>query len=403
MNKLAKILSIISVSAALAVSAGFLYGCNSHTHTVEFVAGKQPTCSETGTIDHWHCIECGDNFSDPGAQNTLDTVVLATTPHRFFGGYSFDDEYHFKRCSDCNAIDEYSKYEHILSYKGDDEDHYFSCYCGYEGEHSPHFPNSGGNPCEVCGYGGITYKLSNSGEYYICTGVSSSYVDHIEELVIPDTYNNIPIKEIEERAFQHCSALKSVTLGKNVISIGYYAFLDCRALTSVQLNANLIEIQANAFNDCVSLEQIELPKRLMTLGNGVFQSCSSLKRIEIPTSIKVIQRQTFFNCIALEEVVLHNKIEAIDTAAFSNTAIESIVLPNGLTELPMTMFLSCSKLKSVTVPSTVKKINAAAFSGCTSLETIRFLGTREQWEAIEFINVPQAWNFATPEYTVICN
>lgn len=402
MNRLAKILTAILIPALLTVAGGFLYGCNSHTHTVEFVAGKAATCSVEGIIDHWHCTECGENFKDPGAQNKLSTVVMSTAPHRFVGGYSFNSEQHYNTCYECGYIDTHSMNDHMLSYKGDDEDHFFTCYCGYEGEHEPHYPNSGGNPCETCGYGGITYKLSSKGDYYICTGVSSSYIEHIEELIIPATYNKLPVKEIGERAFQYCTALKKVVLGANVISVGAYAFMDCSALTDLQLNNGLMEIQASAFIDCVSLEQVTLPKSIVTLSNGVFQGCTGIKRIVIPSSITGISRQTFYNCRSLEEVVLPSTLKSIDTAAFANTAIKSIVFPNGLTELPMTVFLACPELTTVTLPATIKKINAAAFSGCISLKEINFLGTEAQWSEVEFINVPQAWDFGTPTYTVNC-
>lgn len=402
MKKLAKRLTAIIIPAALAVSAVFLYGCNSHTHTVEFVAGTPSTCSEQGTVDHWHCIECEKNFREPSAKTELSTITRPTLAHSFIGGYSFNDEQHYRVCVNCGFIDTYSMQDHILTYEGDDGVHYQTCYCGYEGTHSPHDPADGSSPCNICGYGGMSFILSDNTEYYICNGVSDSYRASVEEIVIPDTYLDKPVKEIGERAFQHCTALKRVVLGANVISIGNYAFMDCGSLTDVVFNSKLKEIQTSAFNDCVSLEQIKLPNGLTSLGNGVFHSCTGLKVVEIPSSIKTIERQTFYNCCSLDTIVLPRTLRSIETAAFSGTALTSIVLPSGLTELPMTLFLSCSKLVSVTLPSTIKKINGAAFSGCISLKEINFYGTEAQWSEVELSDYPQAWDYGTPEYVVNC-
>ena len=51
-----------------------------HTHTLTAYAAKEPTCTEAGNIAYWYCTECGKYFSDEAATQEItqaDTVVAA--------------------------------------------------------------------------------------------------------------------------------------------------------------------------------------------------------------------------------------------------------------------------------------------------------------------------------------
>ena len=53
-----------------------------HQHSAAFVAGKDATCTQPGTREHWHCEGCGQNFSDEGCQNVLDSVTIPAEGHK---------------------------------------------------------------------------------------------------------------------------------------------------------------------------------------------------------------------------------------------------------------------------------------------------------------------------------
>ena len=67
---------------------------------------------------------------------------------------------------------------------------------------------------------GLEYKLSGDGTYYFVKGIGSCTDT---DIVIPDTYEGKPVKEIGERAFEG-SSITSVMVGSNVTRIGYSAF-----------------------------------------------------------------------------------------------------------------------------------------------------------------------------------
>lgn len=57
-------------------------------------------------------------------------------------------------------------------------------------------------------------------------------------------------------AFQRCSSLTSVTLGKNLTTIGVGAFLQCTSLTSITIPDKVTSIGLNAFLICDSLTSV---------------------------------------------------------------------------------------------------------------------------------------------------
>ncbi len=59
----------------------FKNGGSEHTHTLQHVTAKSPTCTETGNTEYWYCEECGTYFADEAAENEIaeaDTIIKAT-------------------------------------------------------------------------------------------------------------------------------------------------------------------------------------------------------------------------------------------------------------------------------------------------------------------------------------
>ena len=45
------------------------------------VEAKTATCTQPGTKEHWHCEDCGQNFSDEGCQSVLETITIPAEGH----------------------------------------------------------------------------------------------------------------------------------------------------------------------------------------------------------------------------------------------------------------------------------------------------------------------------------
>lgn len=78
---------------------------------------------------------------------------------------------------------------------------------------------------------GLEYSVSADGTYYIVTGFGSC---KDVDIVIPEEYNGLPVKEIGENAFQNCTDIRSVYLrGFRLEKIEDSAFVGCAGLQDV--------------------------------------------------------------------------------------------------------------------------------------------------------------------------
>ena len=102
--------------------------------------------------------------------------------------------------------------------------------------------------------------------------------------------------------FDGCSSLTSITIPKNVTSIGESAFSKCSSLTSITIPNRVTSIGESAFNDCSSLTSITIPNRVMSIGIYTFNDCSSLTSITIPNSVTSIGYSAFSGCDKLKDV-----------------------------------------------------------------------------------------------------
>ena len=100
----------------------------------------------------------------------------------------------------------------------------------------------------------LAYIISEDESYYILRGVG---LCADRRIVIPSTYRGLPVKEIEDRAFQGQSYISSIFIPDGVTSIGNYAFSGCSSLTSVEIGDSVTSIGNYAFYYCESLTSIE--------------------------------------------------------------------------------------------------------------------------------------------------
>ncbi len=122
----------------------------------------------------------------------------------------------------------------------------------------------------------LAYVLSNDGTYYIVTGIGS--IEAVD-VIVPMTYNNLPIQEIASGAFRDCTQIRLIALPSSIATIGAEAFYNCTNLQTIEISADLQTIGDYAFAECSSLTEISLGANVQSIGAYAFAGCTSLSTV----------------------------------------------------------------------------------------------------------------------------
>ncbi len=144
----------------------------------------------------------------------------------------------------------------------------------------------------------LTYTVS--GNSIRITGCD----DTIEEIVIPDTIEGLPVTVIDWYAFENCNKLRSVTIPDTVTHISRYAFVHCISLETVNMPSALYSIEQYAFYDCPLLQGLKLPENLNIIEERAFYGCDSITEVTIPEACKSVGDYAFMDCAGLDSITV---------------------------------------------------------------------------------------------------
>jgi hypothetical protein len=211
---------------------------------------------------------------------------------------------------------------------------------------------------------GVYYQRNMDGTEYM---VKALHDDYVPKIIIPSTYNGLPVTKVERYAFYDRDSLQSVILSEGIVSIGESAFSDCDLLAQIELPQSLREVGNYAFENCNLTYHEE--NDMFYLGNSnnhyLYLSIASenIAKAEIATGCRFIAPYAFFACKKLTEVYLPYGVMCIGRQAFEG----------------------CENLKKVVLPHGLEIIGSFVFAWCSSLKEIDFQGTVQEWESIDRI------------------
>ena len=351
---------------------------------------------------------------------SLKTVTLR-------GGVEQIKDYAFKSCSALEDIyfpgdtDEWNGLSKGKEWDADTGDYTVHCTDGNVFSYSP----------------GLKYRKSSDGNSW--TVIDIGTFDGAD-LVIPASYEGLPVTSIGRQAFCDCDSITSVTIPKSVTSSDDCAFDGCAsikkvyykgetadwmnisfgdaaanplyagaeliingsAVTMIVVPGSVTEIGSGQFAGCHGLEEVNMGSKVTRIGSEAFDSCADLWRVTLSGSplLAEIDDYAFNGCEKLQSVIFPDSVTSIGRYVLQGCeSLATATLGSGITSIPAMAFKGCMSLKTLTIKGKLTSIGASAFAGCISLETVKFSGTRAEWFAIEKGN---SWKNATGRFTVQC-
>ncbi len=150
-------------------------------------------------------------------------------------------------------------------------------------------------------YGLMTYeiRLDENGEKYASITDCDDTISG--DVTIPSMLEGVPVKEIDNGAFNYCEAIDSVVFPDTLEYIRWGAFYQAHYLGAVHIPSSVRIIEPNAFYACY-ITEITIDYGLESLSGLDY---NSFTEIELPASVSYVS-DAFYSCGYLEKLVVYN-------------------------------------------------------------------------------------------------
>ena len=226
-------------------------------------------------------------------------------------------------------------------------------------------------------------SILGMGEFYGCSS--------LESVDIPQTITTIP-----DRCFCNCYKLSTLTIGRDVTTIGDYAFygtnltkvtipssvtslgkqifaqdfLSTKGLKYININSNALVSQdytfENNLTDRFGIEgrsvNIVFSEGITTIGKYAFAD-------DYETGPRDVREWDAYYKTKVH-VTFPSTLKEIHYGAFNHSRIVVLELPEGLQTIGSIAFANCYILASVTIPSTLSSVNYVAFNADEDIHVI---------------------------------
>lgn len=296
--------------------------------------------------------------------------------------WSWDAGWHWHECDVCGDLDAVEPHDFT---NGD-------CKCGYKA------PSRGTE--------GLEYELL--GNNYVFCGRGTATATEIE---IADEIDGIPVTSMSSSVLENCDDIKSVRLGRNIVSVASRAFNGCKELTELYLPQSVRYIESDSFSRCDMLviyceaekdNEPQFATDLKKAGLPVVWNCNKNKRDEngyeyfVADGLRYGEKGGFAKVMPQSKSIREANIpstvvydtrelevnEISDNAFRSCSQLSSVTLPSGLKRIGSNAFGSCNALTTVSIPSSVTEIGDTPFSGSnleyTVRDNIKYLGNEDE-------------------------
>ena len=219
---------------------------------------------------------------------------------------------------------------------------------------------------------------------------------------IPSPLTSVTLTDadaLDDYTFENCSRLTTITLNKDLKTIGAYAFYNCRGLQTLTIPSTVTRIENNAFDGCTGLKKITIPSSVTSIGANALLNCRSLTEVNIPfvgtsrydssafatlfggykdipvsltkvtvTDSTTVKDHAFNGMSSLKEIVYTHPVTAIGVSAFNGcSSLTSFAFSDGLVSIGERAFYNCDGLTELVLPEGIDSIGDRAFYDCNNL------------------------------------
>lgn len=228
-----------------------------------------------------------------------------------------------------------------------------------------------------------------------------------DELIIPETITKINkaaaiscymkkvtlnnVENIGVGAFNSCSALETVKIGKKIDKIGTGAFTNCSRISAFEVDDDNKKYQAvegviftKPTPDHLVLYPsgkegaYTVPEGTKIIDENAFADVFYLNKITLAKSVEKIEKFAFKGAKKLEEVDFNNteKLTSIGEQAFTGTPLKKVTIPSCVTTLGVAAFSQLAELTEVkfAAGSKLTELSSNLFQNCKKLEKVLFDG-----------------------------
>lgn len=196
------------------------------------------------------------------------------------------------------------------------------------------------------------------------------------DLVIPDSVTSIGSYAfyINPYLYPRLKTQGTLTLGRNLRTIGESAFCESRYTGSLTIPDSAVEIGERAFYKCENLNgTLTLGRSLRTIGKEAFYWCAFTGSLTIPEGVAEIADGAFSSLYQFNRdgmfngtLTLPSTLKTIGAEAFAYTDFSGeLLIPDGVTSIGANAFKECDGFGgTLSLPDSVKTVGESAFYLC---------------------------------------
>lgn len=236
---------------------------------------------------------------------------------------------------------------------------------------------------------GSSLQTIGAGAFYDCSFSGN--------LVIPDSVTSIGRYAFYSRPYLRPETQGTLTLGRNLRTIGEFAFLESRYTGSLTIPDSVVEIGERAFYQCENLNgTLTLGKNLRTIGKEAFSGCAFTGSLTIPEGVAEIADGAFSSLYQFNRdgmfngtLTLPSTLKTIGAEAFAYTDFSGeLLIPDGVTSIGTSAFAECDGFGgTLSLPDSIKTVGESAFYLCEGFTGLKLSAGLTKIERYSFAHM----------------